>query len=278
MDERFQPAQQVLAVGDVKGLASLLAADPGLATARSKRSHPTLLQCLVLTMPPVENLERLIDLLDSNGAELTGPLIAASGVDNLRAIRKLLDLGALIDGEGEGRWSPLEEALYWGNEAAVGLLLQRGAAAGNLRTFAALGDLEAVAHCFDESGSLAATAGEVAWPFNAVIPVEVRRDPRQIVGNALVFAAAWGRAEVVQFLLDHGAAVNMIPAGFDFAGTPLHYAALNGRREMVDHLLAHGADPAIQDAKISKFPEDWAHHDGHSDLVEHLWRARLQAN
>jgi hypothetical protein len=89
MDERFQPAQQALAAGDVEAMASLLAADPELATARSKRSHPTLLQCLVLTMPPVENLEKLINLLAAHGAELTGPLIAASGVDNLRAIPKV---------------------------------------------------------------------------------------------------------------------------------------------------------------------------------------------
>ncbi len=78
MDERFHPAQQVLAAGDVEGLASLLAADPELATARSKRSHPTLFQCLVLTMPPVENLEKLIDRLAAQGAGLNGPLIAAS--------------------------------------------------------------------------------------------------------------------------------------------------------------------------------------------------------
>ena len=35
-------------------------ADPGLAAAQSL-THPTLLQCLVLTMPPVEKLEDLID-------------------------------------------------------------------------------------------------------------------------------------------------------------------------------------------------------------------------
>ena len=267
MDERFHPAQQALAAGDVEGLASLLAADPALATARSKRSHPTLLQCLVLTMPPVENLETLIDLLVAHGAELSGPLIAASGVDNLRACRKLLDQGAQVDGDGEERWSPLEEALYWGHEAASSLLLERGATAGNLRTFAALGDMEAIAHCFDEAGSLKPAAGEVAWPFGTEIPEAVRRDPRQIIGNALVYAAAWGRVEAVQFLLDHGAGVNVIPAGFDFAGTPLHYAALNGRGEMVDHLLAHGADPALGDKKIGKLPEDWADHGGHGDLA-----------
>ena len=124
---------------------------------------------------------------------------------------------------------------------------------------------------------LTEAAGEVAWPFGGEIPEAVRRDPGQIVGNALVYAAAWGRIDAVRDLLERGARVNEIPAGFDFSGTPLHYAALRGRREMVDHLLAHGADPAIPDTKIGKLPEDWAEHDGHGELASLLKGARLRA-
>jgi ankyrin repeat protein len=269
MDARFQPAEAALASGNIKELTTLLTDDPHLATARSSQSHPTLLQCLVLTMPPVESLESLIDVLADHGAELTDPLIAACGIDNVRAITKLLDLGARI--EGNGRWSPLEEALYWGNEAAVALLLERGAVVHNLRTAAALGDMEWIARCFDDSGGLTATAGKVASPFIKLpIPAEIQHDPQQIIGNALVFAAHWGRAEAVDYLLDHGAQVNLIPAGFDYAGTPLHYAALGGRRAMVDQLLQRGADPALRDTKIGALPEDWAEHFGHADLAAHL--------
>jgi len=149
MDPRFQPAQEALAVGDIERLASLLAADPELARARSRCDHPTILQCLVLTMPPVDTLEALIDLLADHGAELTGPLIAASGIDNVRAIVKLLDRGAAI--AGIGSWSPLEEALYWGHGAAVSLLLERGAPVENLRTAAALGQRDRIALCFDDA-------------------------------------------------------------------------------------------------------------------------------
>src|SRR5262245_3793045 len=98
MDARVHSAQAALAIGDRERLASLLRADPELVTARSLSSHPTLLQCLVLAMPPVDNLESLIDLLAVGGAELTDPLIAASGIDNTRAVAKLLDLGARING------------------------------------------------------------------------------------------------------------------------------------------------------------------------------------
>jgi hypothetical protein len=276
MDDRFHPAQKALADGDVARLAALLTADPELATARSQCSHPTLLQCLVLTMPPADALEELIDLLASHGAELTDPLIAASSMNNARACARLLDLGAKI--EGNGRWSPLEEALYWGQEACVSRLLERGAPVANLRTAAGLGRLDEMALCFDATGALTAAAGEVAWPwFTKPIPDTIRRDPQQILGNALVYAAAWGRTEAVNQFLDHGAAVNLIPAGFDFAGTPLHYAALRGRREMVDQLLRRGADCTIPDRKIGKLAEDWARHDGHAELADYLRRVRGSA-
>lgn len=74
-------------------------------------------------MPPVDSLEELIDLLADHGAELTDPLVAACGIGNTRAVAKLLDLGAKI--EGNGRWSSLEEALSFGQEAVVSLLLNR---------------------------------------------------------------------------------------------------------------------------------------------------------
>ena len=169
----------------------------------------------------------------------------------------------------------MEEALYFGNPDSVSLLLARGAAVSNLRTAAALGDMKKVASCFDETGALTPAAGEIEWPFRpSAIPEHDRRDPRQILGNALVHAAAWGRAEVVEYRLAHGAEVNLIPAGFDYAGTALHYAAFGGHREMVDQLLRRGADAALLDTKIGKLPEDWAEHSGHHELAGYLRRVR----
>jgi uncharacterized protein len=274
MDERFHPAEEALAAGDVERLASLLVADPALATAKSQRSHPTILQCLVLTMPPVDTLERLIDLLASHGGELTDPLIAACGCNNVRAVTRLLDLGARI--EGNGRWSPLEEALYFQNEKCVSLLLERGAAVKGLRTAAALGRLDLMALCFDQTGALTPLAGDITWPFSQPLPEAVRRDRTQVLTNALVYAAAWGQMEAAAQLIDHGAQVNLIPAGFDYSGTALHYAAFEGRREMVDRLLEVGADPSIRDSKIGKLPEEWAEHGQHNDVAEYLRNIRQQ--
>lgn len=275
MDARFRPAETAISAGDVNRLTALLGADPGLATARSTCSHPTLLQCLVLVSPPPEELEWLIRLLADFGAELTNPLIAAACMDNVRAIKALLDLGAAI--EGNGRWSPLEEALYWGYEASVKLLLERGAVVDNLRKAAALGRMDVLLGCFDETGAVTAEAGEIASPFDnwdLLDAQDLRHIPRQIVNNALVYAAGWGQQETMQELLNRGAEVNAIPAGFDFAGTPLHYASLRGRRDTVDWLLQHGADPAVRDAKIDNLPEDWAAHDGHAELAAYLKQRR----
>ncbi|MHC5539167.1 ankyrin repeat domain-containing protein, partial [Singulisphaera rosea] len=82
------------------------------------------------------------------------------------------------------------------------------------------------------------------------------------------------RTDAATDLLDRGAPINLIPAGFDYAGTALHYAAIRGRREMVDVLLERGADPNVRDAKIGKWPEDWAAFDGHSDLAGYLQQDR----
>jgi ankyrin repeat protein len=271
MDARFRLAEIALNAGDFDRVAAILKAEPELATARSSRSHPTLMQCLVLVNPPPEKLEPLIRLLAGYGSELTDPVIAAACMGNVRAISLLLDLGARID--GNGRWSPLEEALYWGFAASVKLLLERGAAVDNLRKAAALGQIDVLRACFDERGALTKKAGQVASPFEKLdrfVTDDVRHDPRQIINNALVYAAGWGQHAALQELLDRGADLNAIPAGFDFAGTPLHYAALRGHRDTVDWLLERGADPSLRDTKIGNLPEDWAAHDGHTELAAYL--------
>ena len=275
MEARFRPAQTALRKGNLQSLNELLASEPDLATAHSSCDHPTLMQCLVLDSPVHANLESMIRTLAEHGSELTNPLIAAASIDNVRAVSELIDLGGNI--EGNGVWSPLEEALYWVHPASVTLLLQRGVAVNNLRKAAGLGRLDVIANCFDEHGALSALAGEIASPFfGSHIPPQVRIDRLQIIGNALIYAAAWGRIAVVDQLLERGVDINIIPAGFDFAGTALHYAALQGHREMTEHLLNLGADPTIVDTKVHTLPENWATHGGHDELAAYLKNKREQ--
>ena len=233
----------------------------------------------VLVDPPHDTLEQLIEVLADLGSERTGPLIAATCIDNIRGMNVLLDRGAEI--EGDGRWSPLEEALYWGFARAARLLLERGAKIDNLRKAAGLGRIDVLKEQFDANGKLKPSAGLIASPFEGIdakLIEKVIHDPRQIVNNALVYAAGWGQIPSMQELLDRGAEINAIPAGFDFAGTPLHYAALRGRRDTVDWLLARGADLSIRDPKVANMPEDWAAHDGHSELAAYMRERRERAS
>jgi len=269
MDDRFGPAEAAINEGDLDRFEQLLAADPELATARSGCSHPTLLQCLVLTVTSDPRLERSIRALADRGAELNDPLIAAPGSNNVRAVNALLDLGAAID--GNGHWSPLEECLYWGTQDPIAVLLKRGAKVDSLRKAAGLGRMDYVVGCFTHSGALTPAAGCIRWPwFTRPIPDAIKFDRQQIIDNALIYAAAWGQIEVAGELLKRGAHVNALPAGFDFTGTPLHYAALQGRLEMVDFLFAHGADVAARDTKVNNTPAGWAKHGGHESVAEHL--------
>src|SRR6185369_16341264 len=111
MEKKFHPAMAAIQAGDLEKFRELLAADPSLATTRSMKSHPTLLQCLVLDGKDKPNAVLMAKVLIDASAELDEPLVAAASIDNRPLAELLLDRGAAID--GTGGWTPLEEALYW---------------------------------------------------------------------------------------------------------------------------------------------------------------------
>lgn len=113
MDAKFHPAIAAIKSGDLDELKSLLSQDPSLATARSSKSHPSLLQCLTLDARDVPNQVEMAKLLIDASTEINGPLVACASGDNVEVAAALLDAGASINGAGS--WSPLEEALYWGS-------------------------------------------------------------------------------------------------------------------------------------------------------------------
>lgn len=82
MDERFHGVMAAIGAGDLEQFKSLVAADPSLATTRSTRSHPTLLQCLVLDGKDKPNAVEMAEVLIDAGAELNEPLVAAASIDN----------------------------------------------------------------------------------------------------------------------------------------------------------------------------------------------------
>jgi ankyrin repeat protein len=269
MDPKFHPAVVAIKAGNLERFRTLLRDDPSLASARSSKSHSNLLQCVVLDGYQVHHSIEMAKLLIDAGAEVDEPLIAAASMDKLEVIPVLLDAGAAIN--GNGTWSPIEDALAFGKYRAVRLLVERGATIHTLRIAAGLGRADLIDRFFHPDGSLKAEAGKLAWPFGE--PAEGwSQDPQDIIDNAFVYACRSGQIDAAERLLQRGAD-HAIPPGFDYAGTGLHYAAMDGHRPLVEYLLAHGADPRIKDKKVSSTPAGWAEHGGHPEIKELLERA-----
>ena len=286
MDPKFQPAKAAIEAGELDKLKALVGQDPSLATSRSSTGHPTLLQCLVLQVNDLPNNVLMAEVLVDAGAEMNEPLIAAGSGNNPAVAELLLNRGAAID--GTGGWSPLEEALYWNGRDMIALLLKRGAKAQNLRTAAGLGRVDLIEQYFNSDGSLKPEAGKINWPWGdlksitssnhpaagkqkLIDSVKVWSQDRQgIINNAFVYACMHGHIDAAKLLLEKGAQINVVPGGFDYAGTGLHYAALNGHRAMVEFLLQNGADRDVKDTKVNSTAAGWAEHGGHIELRDLL--------
>lgn len=286
MNAKFHPAMKAINSDDLEKFKTLVAEDPSLATSRSTRSHPTLLQCVVLEGKDKPNNVEMAKVLIDAGAELNEPLGAAGSIDNRAVAELLLDRGAAID--GTGGWSPLEEALFWNSKNVLALLLERGAKVQNLRIAAGLGRTDLIEDFFDADGNLKPEAGRINWPWgdleaiaNSNHPAKGKQSlsdrvnawsqgPQGIINNAFVYACMHGHIDAAKLLLEKGAEINVIPGGFDYAGTGLHYAALNGHRAMVEFLLDHGADRNVKDTKVGGAPASWADYGGHADLLDLL--------
>jgi uncharacterized protein len=288
MDPKFQPAIIAIQACDLDRLRTLVASDTTLATSRSSTSHPTLLQCLVLSGKDCPNKLEMTKVLIDAGAELTGPLGACASCDNVEVAELLMDSGARVN--GNGGWSPLEEALYWNSGRVKDLLLRRGASIHNLRIAAGLGRMDLIENFFDSSGNLKPEAGTVNWPwgdlnviansnFDAAGKQQLAgkfsswsNDRQGVINNAFVYACMHGHIDAAILLLDKGAQINVIPGGFDYSGTGLHYAAFNGRRAMVEFLIQRGADVHIKDTKIGSTADGWAEAGGHAEIRDYLKR------
>lgn len=283
MDPKFHPAIAAIESGDLNALRSLLNQDPSLATSRSSVSHPTLLQCLVLDFVDLPNKIEMAHTLVDAGAEINGPLVAAASIGNVEAAAMLIDAGAALN--GAGGWSPLEEALYWGNRGVIDLLLERGASLHNLRIASGLGRTDLIERFFNSDGSLKPEAGKIAWPFvdpeKSNLPYKIKdelqakiaawpNDRQSIVNNAFVYACMHGSIDAARLLLQKGAEIDAIPHGFDYAGTGLHYAAVNGQRAMAEFLIEQGANANVKDTKVGGTPSGWAEYGGHAELKSFL--------
>ena len=275
MDARFLPAAKAIRASDPRTFVQLLQEDPGLAHGRSSQSHPTLMQCLALDGA---NLSRgtqkaMALALVEAGSPLDEPLIATGSVGNDVLAEILLDQGATLNGKPDllRGWTVVEEALYWGHARLSQLLVERGATQHTLRIAAGLGNLAGLATHFDDHDELLEpSAHQINWPFSFFPDDQQSAQPLDILDNAMVYAAMGGHLDVVDFLLQRGAAINAWPKGFHYRGTVLHWAAIRGDRPMVEALLERGANPALKDMSQELTAAQWARAGGNDALAANL--------
>jgi ankyrin repeat protein len=93
--------------------------------------------------------------------------------------------------------------------------------------------------------------------------------------SALSIAARYGRANIVTFLLDQGAAIDEVPDNDDIdfhdidAKNALCEAAARGQLEVVKLLLERGADPRVTDTN-GKSAVELAETEEHEDCTQVL--------
>jgi ankyrin repeat protein len=224
---KFEQGADAIIAGDAATLISLLQENPKLIRARSTRVHrATLLHYIAANgfedyrqKTPSNALEIAKILLDA-GAEVdatsdsyskdTTLVLVATSVHPKRAgvqiplMQLLLEHGAAPDG--------VNPCLRNGRPEAAEFLAQRGAPL-DLEAAAGLGRLELVQSFIRESTPEKISAG-------------------------LWWASEYGRNQVVDFLLDHGADLR---AGENTNLPALHWAIVGGHLETVRLLLKRGA-------------------------------------
>ena len=133
-------------------------------------------------------------------------------------------------------------ALFWGHGQTAELLAERGVWPRNLRAAAALGRTDLIDELVTRDGRLAPEAGEHRGfyrPHSGFPAWRPSDDSREILDEALSWAARNDRAEAVELLIARGSSVDADV----YRGTPLAWAAAAGRINSLRRLLGLGADP-----------------------------------
>ena len=259
----LETAVDAVVGGDLSTLASLLRANPSLIRDRSTREHrATLLHYVAangvedfrqvtpanavdvarMLLEAGAEVDALAETYGGGSAQTTMNLLVSSahpagaGLQSA-LVELLLDFGAAIDGV-ENDSSPLMTALAFGYIDAAETLVRRGAAVHHVITAAAMGREDLVDAYVAEGGGLrpGVRLASPRWP-------HLPNDPKAHVRKALLWAATFGRAGVVELLLGRGVD---IAATDDDRMTALHCAAGGGHLDVVQLLLARGAPLEVE--------------------------------
>lgn len=255
-ERRIKPALRALRADDADGLSAALSKDPALVEAVWRGN--TLLEWA--TQPPHRVGLAATSVLIDSGAPLDRAL-GLAGCWNLPELCvQLLEAGAdPTSFESEASpITPLESAAMHGATASADVLVRHGLHRPTLWLASATGQLDLVAAWVSPDGDLLKPAGEYRPVWAHVGRPEgptPSDEPSEVLGEALTFAAANDRLEVVDHLLEAGVPIDAAP----YRGiTGLHLAIQFGKARMVEHLLARGASTTVVDEEWSATPARWA--------------------
>jgi ankyrin repeat protein len=316
--EPFRDAFEALEARRWDRLAAVIEAHPDVLRASGTNGNTLLSLATSLAGRAGEGLPasalQVFDLFVAGGADVNAandrgwtPLHQAAYSNQVSIAERLLAAGAEIDREAHGEGgTPLAVALFWGHRDVADLLATVAVLPRNLRIAAALGRADLVDAAFAPDGSLTEAARQgrgfyrphsgfpvwhpsderreildeaLVWAAKAdrvdVLPRLVERganvngDPYR--GTPLIWAASIARLATARWLLDHGTDVNL-RATFGGPGhgqgvTALHLAAQSNHVEMARLLLERGGDPSIPDTIYKSTPAGWAEHFGSSGVA-----------
>jgi len=206
-----------------------------LAVSLAAKSKPDLAMAFVSALAAAG-----ADVNDPNDRGWT-PLHAAAYSNQCEIAAALIDRGADLTLEAHGSGgTPLIAALFWGHREVADLLGRHSAAPGNLRAAAGLGDEDLLENCFRGETTLTPNAFAARGfyrPHSGFPDWHPSPDPQEVLDEALVWACKNGRTTVLARLVRAGARVDADP----YRGTPLIWAAVCNRMETVEWLIDHGA-------------------------------------
>ena len=236
---RFESAVDMVIGGDMLSLTRALNDHPELVSARSKRTHHSMLLHYVgangveaFRQHTPANAVSVTELLLDRGADVNAMAdmyggsttlgLAATSLHPKRAgiqeplIQLLLNRGATFDDPSGQRRSLVGACLANGRPEAAEYLATRGAPL-DLRSAAGVGRLDVVRSCVRNDGAAKPSA----------IDME----------SALLAAANHGRTAVAEYLLDQGVIVDAEADGF----TAANAAATSGHLDTLRMFIARGA-------------------------------------